>query len=121
MNTQAIADYLNIEVSSIKKITELHYVFCVVIEGKRPVFVSKRKLDNMVTAYYTIEGGKSNVPLRRIGYTTKQNAIEEFNEYFNKRYESLTVEFAANKYEALLVQRIQMPTYLEVKVILEKC
>jgi hypothetical protein len=110
MNTQElISNYLNIDVNSIKKITELHYVFCVVVEGQRPVFVSKKKLDDMEPqVYYTIEDGESVLPLRRIGYTSKENAIQEFNDY------------ESDKHELLLVEHIQLPTYLHVKVILEK-
>lgn len=39
-----IAAFLKVEASGIKKIIELHHVWCVVVVGKRPVFVSKKKV-----------------------------------------------------------------------------
>lgn len=44
VNTKAIAGFLNTSVSEIKSITEMHYVYCVVVNGFRPIFVSKAKL-----------------------------------------------------------------------------
>jgi len=44
VNTKAIAGFLNTAVDQITKITEMAYVYCVVIKGFRPIFVSKAKL-----------------------------------------------------------------------------
>ena len=44
VNTKAIAGFLNTAVDQIKSITEMAYVYCVVVKGFRPIFVSKAKL-----------------------------------------------------------------------------
>lgn len=44
VNTRAIAGFLNTQVDQITKITEMAYVYCVTVQGFRPIFVSKAKL-----------------------------------------------------------------------------
>lgn len=44
VNTKAIAGFLNTAVDQIKSITEMVHVYCVVVRGFRPIFVSKAKL-----------------------------------------------------------------------------
>lgn len=44
VNTKAIAGFLDTRVEEIKSITEMAYVYCVVVKGFRPIFVSKAKL-----------------------------------------------------------------------------
>jgi hypothetical protein len=50
--TAKIASFLSVKPSTIKKVTDLYHVWCVVVVGKRPIFVSKKKvnqLDSMET------------------------------------------------------------------------
>lgn len=44
VNTKAIAGFLDTSVTEIKSITEMVHVYCVVVKGFRPIFVSKAKL-----------------------------------------------------------------------------
>lgn len=44
VNTKAIAGFLDTRVEEIAKVTEMVYVYCVVVKGFRPIFVSKAKL-----------------------------------------------------------------------------
>jgi hypothetical protein len=44
VNTKAIAGFLDTAVDQIKSITEMACVYCVVVKGFRPIFVSKAKL-----------------------------------------------------------------------------
>lgn len=50
VNTKAIAGFLDTSVSEIKSITEMVYVYCVVVNGFRPIFVSKAKLALFIAA-----------------------------------------------------------------------
>lgn len=47
-----IASYLEIETSQITKVTELYYVWCVCVAGKRPCFVSKKKVKQAAKRLY---------------------------------------------------------------------
>ncbi|MEW5856410.1 MAG: hypothetical protein AB1861_03390 [Cyanobacteriota bacterium] len=44
----AIANHLGVSPNQIKKVTELAQVWCVVVQGRRPRFVSKRKVNQQM-------------------------------------------------------------------------
>lgn len=52
----AIANHLNVSPNQVVKVTELKWVWCVVVRGRRARFVSKKIMDVNNEEWYTVQG-----------------------------------------------------------------